>query len=127
MKLGYVILYVQDVAATVSFYENAFGLTKRFVHDSGTYAELETGGTVLAFAGEDFTPTAGKFNLNRKDQPAAGSEIGLVTVDVATGYAQALAAGALSVMPPTAKPWGQTVSYVTDNNGYLVEICSPVG
>ncbi|MCB1833914.1 MAG: hypothetical protein KDH19_10850 [Geminicoccaceae bacterium] len=25
------------------------------------------------------------------------------------------------------EPWGQTTAYVTDLNGFLVEICSPVG
>ena len=39
-----------DVAQAVAFYERAFGLTRRFVHESGTYAEMETGATALAFA-----------------------------------------------------------------------------
>jgi catechol 2,3-dioxygenase-like lactoylglutathione lyase family enzyme len=30
VKLGYVILYVPDVAAAVSFYEAAFGITRPF-------------------------------------------------------------------------------------------------
>jgi hypothetical protein len=30
-------------------------------------------------------------------------------------------------VPPTVKPWGQTVSYVRDLDGFLVEICSPMG
>ena len=37
MQLGYTILYVQDVKATLAFYEAAFGLTTRFLHDSGDY------------------------------------------------------------------------------------------
>ena len=49
MKLGYVIVYVADVAATVAFYERAFSLKRRFVHESGQYAEMETGATALAF------------------------------------------------------------------------------
>lgn len=31
---------------------------------------------------------------------------------------------AISVVKLTQKPWGQIVSYVKDNNGCLVEICS---
>ena len=50
MKLGYIILYVEDVTATVAFYEKAFGLTVYFVHESKQYAELDTGTTKLAFA-----------------------------------------------------------------------------
>lgn len=35
-KLGYVIVYVSDVAASVAFHGRAFGLQARFVHESGT-------------------------------------------------------------------------------------------
>jgi catechol 2,3-dioxygenase-like lactoylglutathione lyase family enzyme len=40
MKLGYTILYVPDVAASLAFFEKAFGLKTRFLHESGTYGEL---------------------------------------------------------------------------------------
>ena len=51
-SLGYVILYVNDVAASLAFYEKAFGLARRFFHDDNgkAYGELETGATRLAFA-----------------------------------------------------------------------------
>lgn len=52
MKLGYIIIYVTDVAATVDFYERAFGLARQFVHESGLYAEMATGSTSLAFSSE---------------------------------------------------------------------------
>jgi len=45
MKLGYTILYVADVASSLSFYERAFGFKRRFLQESGTYGELETGET----------------------------------------------------------------------------------
>jgi catechol 2,3-dioxygenase-like lactoylglutathione lyase family enzyme len=52
VSLGYVILYVDDVAAALAFYEEAFSLTRRFFHDDNgkAYGELETGATRLAFA-----------------------------------------------------------------------------
>jgi len=53
MKLGYTIIYVADVPKTVAFYEAAFGLKRRFVHESNLYAEMDTGDTVLAFAGNE--------------------------------------------------------------------------
>jgi Glyoxalase/Bleomycin resistance protein/Dioxygenase superfamily. len=31
IKFAYTILYVQDVERTVSFYENSFGFTRKFV------------------------------------------------------------------------------------------------
>ena len=52
MKFAYTILYVRDAARSLAFYETAFGLQRRFLHESGTYGELETGTTTLAFAAE---------------------------------------------------------------------------
>lgn len=50
--LGYVILYVNDIAASLAFYEKAFGLAKRFFHDDHgkAYGELETGSARLVYA-----------------------------------------------------------------------------
>ena len=128
MKLGYVIIYVPDVAATVAFYERAFGLARRFVHESGHYAEMETGATALAFAAEELvSSTVQNFRRNRaRERRAASAEIAFVTADVAKSFGHALAAGAAPVAGPVQKPWGQTVSYVRDCNGFLVEICSEV-
>jgi uncharacterized glyoxalase superfamily protein PhnB len=40
--------------------------------------------------------------------------------------ARSLSAGAVEVKRPTQKPWGQSVGYVRDPNGFLVEICTPM-
>ena len=50
MKFGYTIIYVPNVAASLEFFEKAFIFTKRFLHESGMYGELNTGETTLAFA-----------------------------------------------------------------------------
>ena len=50
MQFAYTIVYVADVAASLAFFERAFGLKARFLHESGSYGELDTGaaGTALA-------------------------------------------------------------------------------
>lgn len=127
MQFGYTIIYVEDVAATVAFYETAFNLPRRFIHESGLYAEMETGATALAFAGDEAVELGGlAIAPNRARAMPAGWEICLVTDDVQAGFDRAVAAGAAPVVPPADKPWGQTVSYVRDLNGCLVEIASPV-
>jgi uncharacterized glyoxalase superfamily protein PhnB len=128
MKLGYTIIYVADVAATIEFYERAFGLQRTFVHESGMYGELATGDTVLAFAAEPMAAANGlSIRPNRPTEAPAGFEIALVTADPIGAYATALAAGAVPVSAPAAKPWGQLVGYVRDCNGCAVEICAPMG
>jgi uncharacterized glyoxalase superfamily protein PhnB len=63
---------------------------------------------------------------NRANATAAGVELAFVTEQVAEAYAKAIATGATPVSEPHQTAWGQTVSYVRDLNGILVEICSPV-
>jgi catechol 2,3-dioxygenase-like lactoylglutathione lyase family enzyme len=126
VKFGYTILYVPDVPATLKFYQDAFGLATRFLHEGGDYGELETGSTALAFSNYALMKTLGK-----NPQPATASapvfEIALTTPDVAAALERALAAGAVQVRPVETMPWGQTIAYVSDVNGFLVELCTPIG
>jgi len=129
MKLGYTILYVADVASSLSFYERAFGFQRRFLHESGSYGELETGETTLAFAAHDLGGASfpgGHIRASESNLPL-GMEIGLVTPDVAFAHAHALREGAIELSAPVAKPWGQIVSYVRAPDGCLIELCTPVG
>jgi lactoylglutathione lyase len=128
MKLGYTIIYVADVLETVAFYERAFGLERRFVDPEAMYGEMATGETVLAFAVEAMADVNGVVvRPNRAAEVAAGFEIAFVSEDPAGAYDAAVAAGAVAVKAPEVKPWGQSVAYVRDLNGCLVEICSPMG
>ena len=126
-SLGYVLVYVPDVARAVDFWQRAFGLEVGFVHDSGTYSEFATGPTTLGFVAESLAESNGvAFRKNRPDGDAAGVEIALTTPDVEGAWDRALAAGAVAVKPPGRKPWGQIVSYVRDPDGVLIELCSPM-
>ena len=129
MKFGYTIVYVESVSETLTFYKEAFGFDVRFLHESGQYGELETGETTLAFASHSM----GKMNLDghyQKTDPNAASlgvEIAFVTDNVANAYDKAVSSGAVSINPPTEKPWGQVVAYVRAKEGSLIELCSPIG
>ena len=130
MSMGYVIGYVADVEATVSFYERAFGLTRRFVGPDGDYAELDTGATTLAFAASTLAASnlagAGGYAALDPSAPPPGVSITLVTDDVPGGLARAVTAGATPYVDVTEMPWGQTVAYVRDPDGILVELATPV-
>src|SRR3954462_12799808 len=123
MRFGYTILYVGDVAASVDFYERAFGLERRLLHDSGEYAEMETGATALAFASHGL---AAQNVPGLHHGTGNGFEVCLVTEDVNGGFARAVDAGATAVSEPATKPWGQEVAYLRDPDGVLVELASPV-
>ena len=128
MKFAYTILYVRDVARSLAFYESAFGLERRFLHESGMYGELETGSTILAFAAEAIAQSnlVGGFQSADPSRPPAASEIAFATTDVQSAFERATRAGAVSAAAPKTKPWGQTVAYVRDPDGHLVELCTPL-
>ncbi|WP_019645916.1 VOC family protein [Novispirillum itersonii] len=125
MLFRYTILFVEDVAASLAFYERAFGLTRRFLHDGGDYGELATGETRLAFSSVRLMQQLGK-SPSRPRPEAPVFEIAFETDDVAAALAQAMVAGAVLVQPVRQEDWGQTTAYVRDPDGYLVELCSPV-
>lgn len=127
MKFGYTLLYVENVERTIEFYSRAFGLKKGFVHESKAYGEMDTGLTKLGFVQHSLAETHGfKYKKQSPEVPSPSFELGLITDDVAAAYEQAINEGAVKVLPPEDKPWGQKVSYVKDCNGFLIEICSPV-
>jgi len=129
MKLGYTLLYVEDVETTLEFYESAFGLQRKFFHveDDKGYGELETGGTTLGFVSYGQVRSLDiDFMEPSSVGPPPAVEVAFVTEDVDAAYKKAVKHGATEVASPAVKPWGQTVSHVRDNNGFLVEICSEI-
>jgi lactoylglutathione lyase len=129
MKFGYTIIYVPDVEVSLSFFEKAFGFSHRFLHVSGTYGELETGETTLAFAAHEL----GNMNFSighvaAHDSPKPlGVEVAFVTSDVPSAHTAAIKAGAVELAVPKEKPWGQVISFIRCPDGTLVELCTPVG
>lgn len=130
VTLGYTLVYVEDVDATLTFYTSAFGLSRRFLTPEGDYGELETGATTLAFVGNDLAranlDAAGGYDPLDASAPPPAVTLTLVTDDVAGTLTAAIAAGATAYVDAIDKPWGQTVAYVRDPNGLLVEIATPV-
>lgn len=118
------MIYVDDVEATMTFYEKAFGLKKGMIHED-QYGEMITGETKLGFVHHKTAGSHG-FRYSKCDpvQDAPGIEIGLVSDNVEAAFARAVDAGARPASAPAKKPWGQWVSYVRDCNGLLVERCS---
>ena len=125
MKLGYTLLYVDDVQTTMAFYAKAFGVEEGFLHESAQYGEMQTGDTKLGFVSHQTAGSHGfEYEKLSLKKIAPGIEIGFVADDVEKAFSQAVKAGAIAVSSPIKKPWGQVVSYVRDCNGMLVEICS---
>ncbi|WP_342076879.1 VOC family protein [Yoonia sp. SS1-5] len=125
MQFRYTILYVADVPASLTFYQAAFGFEIAFLHAGKDYGELKTGETKLAFAAKDLIRQQGRApQAQSPATPAFG--LSFETSDIAADLARAVSAGATLEHQVKEEPWGQTTASVSDPDGYLIEICSPV-
>jgi uncharacterized glyoxalase superfamily protein PhnB len=117
------------VKKSISFYEKAFSFKRKFISEGNEYGELITGEITLSFAAISLAKT----NLSEgfmESSPAGkpfGIEIGFTTENVEKVFQDAIKAGAVAVEKAKTKPWGQTVAYVRDIDGFLIEICTPMG
>ena len=128
-RLGWVIVYVPAVEDAIAFYERAFGLERTFIHPSGTFGQLATGDTALAFAHESLA--VGNFPGGVRAGDPSGQpcnvELALVFDDPVAAFAAAVEAGCTALAAPEEQPHGQVVGWVRDPWGTLIEVCSPVG
>lgn len=125
MRLNYIIIYVDDAVKATKFYEKAFDLKTKFIHESNMYAEMESGDTTLAFANNEML----KMNIGIEALKGTKNcfEIAFSTKDVQGAFKTAVSNGAKEIKKPEEKPWGQVVAYVQDDFGTIVEICTPMG
>lgn len=127
MKYAYTILYVENVLESIEFYEKAFGFHRKFVTPENDYGELICGETTISFA--SFQLAQSNFELEFlkvSAQKPFGIELAFTSENIETDFAKAIQAGAIEVSPIIKKPWGQKVAYLKDNNGFLIEICTPM-
>ena len=119
---------MKNITETIKFYEKAFGFSRKFITPENDYGELISGETTIAFASLDL----GKSNFKNEFENVTnlkkplGVTFAFTTEDIETDFQNAINSGATEFEPLTEKPWGQKVGYLRDNNGFLIEICTPI-
>ncbi|MEM6346420.1 MAG: VOC family protein [Bacteroidota bacterium] len=128
MQYAYTILYVKEVEESLHFYEQAFGFQRKFITPEGDYGELISGATTIAFASFELGASNFKKGYLKSDPQGRpfGIELTFTSANIEEDFAKALGAGAIEEEPLIQKPWGQIVGYLRDNNGFLIEICTPM-
>lgn len=128
MKYAYTVLYVENVTETIDFYEKAFGFNKKFITPENDYAELISGETTISFASTELGNSNFKkgFEKITNSIKPFGIELAFTTEDIEMDFQNAITAGATEFEALIEKPWGQKVGYLRDNNGFLIEICTPI-
>jgi lactoylglutathione lyase len=128
MPFAYTVVYVDNVEASLSFFERAFGLARSFVSPGAEFGQLDTGTTALAFCDHATArESLGADYRRAADGAPLGMEVAFTTDDVAAAVDRAVQAGATLLKPATRMSWGQTVAYVRAPDGTLVELCTPMG
>ena len=120
----YVILIVSDLDRSLQFYTGFLGL--KLGHQSGDYAQLDTGRTRLAlYARAAMEKTLG-IPLQAPAADAPGFELGFKVADVDSAYKQLVAQGAAPAAAPVDRFWGQRTAYVRDPDGHLIELAQDI-
>ena len=119
-RIGYVILYVEDLVVSVGFYRDVVGLAYKFT-DAG-YAEFEAGGVRFAL----YERRRAEWLTGRTVVPGAGGEV-VVMVDDVDAWADRLAARGVEVLSgPADRPWGHRTMHVADPDGFVVEFAQEI-
>ena len=126
MKLDGFGLFVEDMGRMIRFYRDVLGFEIREGEDASNVYLVKDGTLFLLYGRNDFEKMT-----SRRYEYIKGLnghfEIALYVdtfEEVDKAYADAIAKGAVSVLPPETEIWGQRTCYIADPEGNLVEIGS---
>jgi lactoylglutathione lyase len=124
MKLSYMTIFVENLKGIIEFYKSAFGLKLKFVHESGHYAEMDTGTTTLSFSQTELAESLAPCGYLKSslEQKPANVLIAFEPEDVKEALKIALSKGATLVADVELKPWGWISAMIRDPEGNLVEL-----
>jgi lactoylglutathione lyase len=120
VEIGYVILYVDDLAASVGFYRDVVGLDHKFT-DAG-YAEFDAGGVRFAL----YERRRAEWLTGRDVAPGAGGEVVVMVEDVDACAERLAGLGVVLLSGPADRPWGHRTVHVADPDGFVVEFAAEI-
>jgi lactoylglutathione lyase len=119
-RLGYAILFVDDLEASVQFYRDTLGVPLRF--SSETYAEFATEAAKFALFSRAALPELIGREVPSGPVPWPQGEIAFFIEDPDAEHQRLVRAGVTILAPPTDRPWGERTLHVTDPEGNVVEL-----
>jgi lactoylglutathione lyase len=120
-SVGYVILYVRDVEASVAFYRDALGLPFK-LRDAG-YAEFVTGETKFGLL--DRTRASDLIHRESTEGGPAG-EVLFIVDDVDAEAERLRGLGVEFLSGPVDRPWGHRTLHLLDPDGFVVELAQKI-
>jgi uncharacterized glyoxalase superfamily protein PhnB len=115
-----VIVFVDDVAQALAFYENVIGAERDHLDDDGSYGELKAG---IGFAARGHVERHLDLEFHRNEPNAlpSGFELELAVDDVDAVFVRAIESGATAVWEPRDKAWGRS-ALIRDPDGVFVHL-----
>lgn len=112
MKIGFVKVYVTDLARSLAFYTQTLGMELDFT-DGRQWAQFRSGEDV-SLALEECAPDHAVFGSR-----VVGRYVGvtLMVDDIAKTYAELVARGVRFRGPPERQHWGGTLAHLDDLDG----------
>jgi lactoylglutathione lyase len=120
-RIDYVILYVEDLDRSITFYREMIGLQLK-LRDRG-YAELVTEGAKFGLFERAKLP-----ELIGQEARAGGpgGEVAFLVEDVDAEAARLRAAGAEILAGPIDRRWGHRTLHLLDPDGFVVEFAQEI-
>ena len=115
-----VIVFVEDVARSLAFYERVVGAELDHFDEDGSYGELKAG---IGFAAHSHVQRHLDlaFHRNEPDAVPSGFELDFAVDDVDAVFERAIEAGATAVWEPRDKPWGRS-ALIRDLDGVFFHL-----
>jgi predicted enzyme related to lactoylglutathione lyase len=115
-----VIVFVEDVARSLAFYEDVVGAQLDHFDEDGSYGELKSG---IGFAAHGHVERHLDLSFHRNEPGGlpSGFELEFAVDDVDSVFERAIDAGAKAVWEPRDKPWGRS-ALIRDLDGVFVHL-----
>ena len=118
-SLDYVILYVDDLERSLSFYRLLLGVVG--ARRSETYAELVLENCRLGFYLREAAP-----DLLGRSSEGSGAELLFLVEDVDAEADRLRSAGVRILSGPLDRPWGHRTAHIEDPDGHVVELAREI-
>jgi lactoylglutathione lyase len=119
-QVGYVILYVSDLAASIAFYRDVVGLPFKFA-EAG-YAEFGTQGTRFAL----YERRRAEWLTGHEVAPGPAAEVVFMVPDADAQARRLAALGTPILSGPADRPWGHRTVHVADPDRFIVEFAQEI-
>jgi lactoylglutathione lyase len=121
-RLGYVILFVEDLERSVAFYRDVVGVPFKLEGDG--YVEFATQGARFGLYDRN---RLGELTGQGSEPPSSpGGEVVFLVEDVDAEAERLRRAGATILSGPLDRAWGHRTLHLLDPDGFVVELAGEI-